>query len=303
MSGAPILKEQTFVYKGKKRLDFYWEDVGINMHFPAAKCVEPIKISVAVAENVAKHSILPPQYRHMSPASAAYKITTSAPLPTPVKIRMEHCAILEKDDSPAMMVARGGPPYYFKPLNDAIFPLKWSYSEIELQRFCFLCNFFDWVKGKPMQLSAQVLYHDDDTATFVVTKDLQGHINAVRDEVPHIHVEDKRMSCYPLTTYAIKLSVPMCSNGWDITPNFKPAEITIEHINEYIEKTSSIPKINLRKSQRESGNPEESVSIPVEGGSITSFALLCKLPTPADQPAKSLLAKLQRGKLCNLDLL
>ena len=45
--GAPIFKVQTFLYKGK-RTDIFWEDAGINLHFPAAYCVEPIKITVAV---------------------------------------------------------------------------------------------------------------------------------------------------------------------------------------------------------------------------------------------------------------
>ena len=292
--GAPIFKMQTFEYKGK-RTDFFWEDAGINLHFPAAYCVEPIKITVAVARNIEEHIVLPPQYRTMSAASATYKITASAPLPAPVRVRMEHCAIMEEKDSLMLMVTKQGPPYYFEPLTGPNFPLKLSYGEIEVQEFSYLRYAWYCLTGQEMQISLQVFYHQGDTVTFVVTEDLQSHINAAREAIDYIVVDDTRASCKPYATDAIMLSVPIHSNGWHITPSFEPAEIKIRDIALY-EPGETLLKIKLRMQWEGKGHPDtRSIRIPIQGASVSSFNLFYR-PEPQIQPPKRLSVKLQKGK-------
>ena len=271
------------MYAGEK-LDFVWEEGGISLHFPAAASSKTnIEISVAVVGDVQKHSILELPYRLMTAASATYKITASAPLPVAVKVRMQHCVVLESRESLTLMVADRGPPYYFKPLPGAIFPPESSYGEIEVQSFSFF-KFLKWPFRHTIRLSIQVFYHEDSTATFVVTKNIPAHLNAVKESI-HInciHYEDMPMTCEN-SIEAITLSVPVDSiNGWHVSSRTKPAEIKMFDIDKY-EPRQTCPKIMLRMKWKGSGNPtEESIGVPIQGGSIESYDLLCK-PTPQKQ--------------------
>ena len=273
------------MYDGKK-LDFVWREGGISLHFPAAASSKTnIEISVAVVGDVQKHSILELPYRLMTEASATYKITASAPLPVAVKVRMQHCVVLESGESLTLMVAERGPPYYFKPLPGAIFPPESSYGEIEVQSFCFFKMLQDMLSFRPrhpMRLSIQVFYHEDSTATFVVTKNLQPHIDAVKKSIEGPPSRDVPMTC-DNSIEAITLSVPVDSKtGWHISSCFEPPEIKLFDIDKY-EPMQICPKIILQMEWMGSGNPtEDSVRIPIQGGSIKSFTLLCK-PTPQKQ--------------------
>ena len=81
-----------------------------------------IEITISVVD--IQYAIQPPLYRLMPKASAMFKITASAALPAPVKVRMQHCAVLEKEDSLVYIVAHDErPPYHFKILPGGSFPL------------------------------------------------------------------------------------------------------------------------------------------------------------------------------------
>ena len=235
---------------------------------------------MATVGDVNKHSILPLPYRLMTAASATYKITASSPLPVAVKLRMKHCVVLEREESLTLMVADKGPPYYFKPLPGAkVLPN--SYCEVEVHSFSFfqiLKDFFSPRPKHPMRLSLQLFYHEDSTATFVVTKNLPPHIDAVKQSIKHIDLEDVPMT-NDITIDAITLSVPVDHKGWHISSTFDPAEIKILDIDQY-EPRQTCPKIKLHMEWMGSGNPtKERVCVPICGGSINSFTLLCQ-PTP-----------------------
>ena len=278
-----ILKK-VFVYSGKK-LDFDWEDAGISLHFPDATFEKEIEISVEIVTNVDEQSVLPKRYRLMPAASTPYKITASAPLPAPVTVRMEHCAFLEKEDSLVLMVAHKGPPYSFEPLPGANFYLNVPYCEIELKDFCILCSFWNLIWCRPMRLSVQILYHEESEATFVVTKSLKWHVKTVQDTMKYVSLEPLRMICKS-TTDAITLSLPVYEKGWYVTSNVQPAEIQKLDIDTY-EPGEICPQMKLYMEWKGSGEPkEERVSIPITGGNIKSFTLLCK-PKPRPQVADS----------------
>ena len=263
-------------------MDFIWEDAGISLHFPAVHTnVGEIKISVAVVANVDEDSILPPKYRLMPATSATYKITASAILPAPIRVRMEHCALVDKEDSMTLMVAHKGPPFCFKPLR--LGNISSYYGEIETMRFSLFRYFWNFL-GRPMRLSIQVFYHEDSTATFVVTKNLKAHITAVRESVresmKYLCVDNIPLSCES-TTNDISLSLPADQDGWHITPTFEPAKIETVHINTY-EPGQVVPNIKLCMEWKGSGHPKEkNVKIPITGGSIISFYLRCK-PSPQE---------------------
>ena len=184
--------KKVFVYSGKK-LDFDWEDAGISLYFPDTNFEMEIEISIEIVTNIDEQSILPKHYRLMPAASAPYKITASAPLSAPVTVRMEHCAILEKEDLLVLMVAHKGPPYSFEPLPGAKFQLNSPYCEIELKDFCILCSFWNLIQCRPMRLSVQILYHEESAATFVVTKSLKWHVKTVQDTMKYVSLEPLRM--------------------------------------------------------------------------------------------------------------
>lgn len=280
VSKVPILSKQSFLYTGR-HLDFIWEEAGISLHFPATYGVENTEISVEVVPDIDEHSIFSPKYRLMPAASATYKITANSTIPAPVRIRMDHCAVLQNENELILMVAHGGPPYYFQPFPKARFPLTSSYGEIEVKGFSifrFLWNLLGYYR---MRLVIQVFYKKDSTATFVVTKNLKTHIGAVKDTIEHIRYEDTPM-LLESTTDAITLSIPAdLERSWHVTPTFEPAEIKTIDINAY-EPGQSCPKIILRMRWEGSGNPkEEIVNISIHGGSINTFALLC---TPIEMP-------------------
>ena len=223
MSGSPDVKKHVFSYSGRKS-DYIWKDAGISLHIPASNLEGEIEISVEIVTNIDEQSVLPKHYRFMPAASVPYKIIASAPLPTPVTVRMEHCAVIEKEDSLVLMVAHTGPPYCFEPLSRAKFKLNSHYFEIELKSFCVLCSFWNLIWCRPMRLSIQILYHEGSTATFVVTKSLKWHVNTVKNTMKYIYLEPLRMSCKS-TTDSITLSLPVYEKGWYITSNVQPAEI------------------------------------------------------------------------------
>ena len=282
------------MYSGKN-LDYVWEEGGISLHFPAAaSSAKNIKICVATVGDVNKHSILPLPYRLMTAASATYKITASSPLPVAVKLRMKHCVVLEREESLTLMVADQGPPYYFKPLSGATFSPD-SYCEVEVHSFSLFQFLKDLFSPRPMRLSIQLFYHEDSTATFVVTKNLEPHIDAVKKSIKHIDLEDVPMIS-DNTVDAISLSVPVDYKGWHISSTFDPAEIKILDIDMY-EPRQTCPKIKLDMKWQGSGNPtEESVCIPIHGGSIKSFTLLCR-PTPQIQGEVRILDQSQASSI------
>ena len=62
--------------------------------------------------------------------SAVYEISASNILPKEVKVRMQHCAVVEEGDYLEFMVAHGDSPYCFKPLSGGVFPVNEFYGDI-----------------------------------------------------------------------------------------------------------------------------------------------------------------------------
>jgi hypothetical protein len=103
VSGVPILSIQAFLYNGRQ-VDFIWEDAGISLHIPQSLYKGEIEISVAIFRTSDECFTWSEGYRFMPPASASYKITASDTLPVPVRVRMQHCAIVEEEDSLVYLV-------------------------------------------------------------------------------------------------------------------------------------------------------------------------------------------------------
>ena len=148
---------------------------GISLHFPASvsKCKVELRYKV-----VNDDYVLPEGYEDMPLVSSMFKIAASDELPVPVTVQMEHCAIIEEDDSLVHMIAHGPPPYHFQPLWSGSFPLGERYGEIHFGIFTTLAKKL----GLTLSLSVQVFYHDHSSATFVVTKNLRPLILAVENK-------------------------------------------------------------------------------------------------------------------------
>jgi hypothetical protein len=125
--------EESVVYIG--RACSYISQTGISLHFPAAKCPKPVKVSVKV---VSGDYTLPPEYEGMPLVSSMFKITASDTLPAPISVRLEHCAVVDREDCLVHMVAEDIHPYHFKPLPGGHFPIGGSYGEIKLEKFSTL---------------------------------------------------------------------------------------------------------------------------------------------------------------------
>ncbi|CAI8054937.1 hypothetical protein GBAR_LOCUS29976 [Geodia barretti] len=264
--------DDSLVYTG--RAFSYTSTTGIGLFFPAGECKKHVNISVAVAND---DYILPSGCDEMPIVSDMYKITTSDKLPVPVTIRMNHCAVMEEEDSQVFIVAHGSPPYQFNLLYGGIFPPYQTYGEIELKNFSIL-TILAHKLGWRMSLSAQVLYHKNNAAaTFVVTKNTPSLIRAVQKQYSDAVAESSNPILCDYTTRAISLSIPDEPQvGWIVVPDFNPPQILTQLIREYREG-KTLPCIQLNVKSTGQGKPkEEELKIGVEGCSIKSFTLFSK---------------------------
>ena len=270
---SSVLSEESLVYNGEELS--YHSKTGINFNIPAAACEKPIKISIQVVNN---DYSLPLRYRKMPIVSDVYKITTSAPLPAAVTVRMQHCAVVEDSHSLVHIVAHGSPPYRFKLLYGGTFPVGESYGEIKLRRFCILATLAHKLGLKnSLLLSWQMFYHEDNTASFVATKNTPSLIQARQKEYPDsVAGRSNSMLCY-YNTKAITLKLPTkTQTGWEILPTVDPPEIKTKLIQKY-RPGDTPPAVELKLKWTGGGEPkEDDVKIGVGGCSIKSFILSCK---------------------------
>ena len=176
--------------------------------------------------------------------SALYKITASDKFPAPATVRIQHCAVVDKENTLMFLIAHGKPPYHFTPLLGGKFPLKKCYGEIDLDEFSILIilqNIRHW----NMRFAVHIVYCGDGTADFVVTKNIPPHITAVKEEY---HNATKFDSCEMTCSYstdAISLSVPENpTKGRKVESSFEPPKIPLTQIHEY-QPGKIIPRIKL----------------------------------------------------------
>lgn len=299
VAGVPLLTEMEFIYTGRE-LDFIWEEAGISLHFMAASCERDIKMSVGLFIDLEQNCVLPQRYQLMPIASATYKISASAPLPAPVRVRIEHCGVVDKEDSLIFMVAHDNrPPYHFYPLDGGHFPLDGSYGAIKMNKFCLLTIFYNILDSK-MTLAVHIAYLNWNIVHFLVTKNIPAHCNAVKKEYQSALRFNSYTIRYFYRTTKILLSMPelpLDCDGWCIEPSCRPALVDMLNIHTY-QPGSVIPKVELKLNWQGTGQPgEQEVEIKVEGGSMESFTLSCipeeqwpklQLPSqhspPQDQP-------------------
>ena len=260
-------------------MDIIWKEAGISMHFPATLGERDIKISVQIFTNREQKCILPQQYQNMPMVSPVYEITASAKLPAPVRVKVEHCAVVDKEDSLIYMVAHNGPPNIFEPLDGGYFPLNKSHGEIELMQFSLLTilyNIFDW----KLTLAIHIAYLKDNIVHFLVTKNLPANCTAVQ-EIYRTRVSKLQsyIMQYFYKTTKISLSIPELEpgcDGWCIEPSCKPVTVGMLGVHTY-QPGGVIPKIELKLKWQGNGKPEEQeIDIGIEGGSMESFSLSCK---------------------------
>ena len=122
-------------------------------------------------------------------------------------VRMEHCAVVEEDDSLVHMIAHGPPPYKFKPLESGKFPVGENYGEFHTKSFSIFTTLAAKI-GLKLRLSVQVFYHTNTNATFVATKNLRLQILSVRSEFSSALQMPPQQMSYKYATEAIILTMP-----------------------------------------------------------------------------------------------
>ena len=265
--------EESVIYIGKACS--YISETGVSLHFPAAKCQTPVKVSVKVVNG---NYTLPPEYEGIPLVSSMFKITASGELPVAITVQMEHCAVVDKEDCLVHMVAQDTPPYHFEPLPGGKFPIMGSYGEISLKKFSTFAAMCRMLRLY-MKLSVFVFYHrNNNTATFVATKNLKEAIEAVKEWFDD-SIEGFKQSliyyCYP--TRDITLTIPEASkqSKWSIVPMCEPPTIQKELICNY-QKGQQPPSIQLEMKWTGEGPPEEEkIKIKLKGCSVESFTLTC----------------------------
>ena len=275
---SSIYSERVFIYRGKED-KFTWDEAGISLSFPEAKCKKDIMISIKVVHD---DLVLSSKHQDMVFVSAMYKITASDKLPIAATLRIQHCAIVDKEDSVMFLVAHEKPPCYFKSLPGGNSPLNGCYGEIQLNEFCYFIQVQR--DGMNLMFAAQIFYCIDGTADFVVTKNIASLVTAVKEQYRNAIIYDTWEIKFSLSNDAITLSIPEnVINGWKIQPNIEPPKIRLTQISDY-QLGKIIPHIKLNMMWLGAGQPrQELVRIGVNGEDFECFRLICK-PLPQLQP-------------------
>ena len=261
----------------------YHSPAGISLEFPSVECKTPVDVSVKVVSDAP-----PPGCDDMVQVSEMFQITASDALPAPVTVRIQHCAVVDDNNETSLVhvVAHGAPPYKFKPLQSGRFPKGKAYGEIELTEFSIF-TILARILHLKMSLSARLFYQKEITAAnFVVTKDLQPHIQGVKDAYSNAFLGfEQQISCN-YTTRAISLVIPdPITDRWSVTPTFTPAEVEIQAILNY-QRGRTPPNVQLEMRWTGSKREEkEKITIKVVAGEVnSSFALHCPKPSKSPPP-------------------
>lgn len=111
--------------------------------------------------------------------SAVYDISAHKPFPKPVTVQIQHCVPLNDEPPTGMSFATAdtqqGPPYTFRRL-EGVFRCGSSYGEVQCTHLSLFTT-VKWWLGYAVSFAASIHYFKDGHAKFVVTKNLQVHIN------------------------------------------------------------------------------------------------------------------------------
>jgi len=171
-----VYKQLSFTYTGKED-HLLWNDYGIELHFFSTSEVH-IEGIISVLSIDDENFIFPEGSELMS---AVYDISANEPFPEPVIVKLQHCIPMGgKMEATGMKFVVAdtaqGPPYKFHPLSGGHFVCESSYAEIQLKHFSMLAVIW-WLMGYAIPFSASIYYLQNNMASFVVTKNLQSHIN------------------------------------------------------------------------------------------------------------------------------
>jgi hypothetical protein len=286
VSRAPLLKEQSFVYSGKK-LNFIWKDAGISLHFPAAVCERDVEISIKIVTNVEGNCILPRGYRLMPMASATYKIRASAMLPVPVRVRMEHCTVVENEHSLVHMVAHDGLPYRFEISQGGKCPIGKFYGEIEMTEFSYwaiICNSL----GLSIRLAIHIVYFSNSKAEIIVTENVPPHCVAIENY--GYKKNQTNYAQYTMRTKSSKISFVLEQSSKSKEElSIEMDSTVINMMDVYTYQPGSIPQhIKVEWKWKGDRQPRtEKVKIKIEGGDKDYVSLECSAPKQSPQPTVS----------------
>ena len=266
--------EESVEYIGKEFT--YDSPNGISLHFPTiVECEEAIKISIKVVND---DYILPEGYEDMELVSSMFKITASADLSAPVTVRMEHCAVVEEDDSLVHMIAHGPPPYKFKPLEGGKFQIGRNYGEFHTKAFS-LFSIFSRKGEQRLSLSVQVFYHNKSRAVIVVTRNLKPLISAVEQKYPNAKKYLEQSTSCISSTKAIIFTMPpkqKVLSGWLVEPDIDPAQIEMQDIIDY-EAGMTPPNVHLTMKWKGRRYPiKGSIKIDISGAAMKTISLMCQ---------------------------
>lgn len=152
-----------------------WEECGIKIIFPSCTLTAYIEVTVNVLLTDSDFHL--PEGSEL--ASAVYDISADKPFSKPVTIQIQHCVPLNDASRTSMSFATAntqkGPPYTFHKL-EGVFRCESSYGEVQCTHLS-LFTIIKWWLGHAITFAASIHYFKDGYASFVVTKNLEVHIN------------------------------------------------------------------------------------------------------------------------------
>lgn len=173
-----VYNQRNFTYTGKED-HLLWEAYGINLHFPSHSSDVTIEGKVRVLSIDNEKCEFPEESELVS---AVYDISSKELFPVPVTVQLQHSIPLQDDNKTKRMSfviddTQQGPPYVFSELCGGDFKCGSSYGQIQLRHFCKLGVIIKRILSRPIPFYADIYYTQNDRANFVVTQNLEAHIN------------------------------------------------------------------------------------------------------------------------------
>ena len=126
------------IFPGKE-FSYTWKDYGLKVHIPAdALDPDTPPTTMTIQASLSGNYQLP---HMMELVSAIYWITFPRKYSQPVRLNLQHCALVESNDdisSLEFITAKCNQeklPYHFKVISGGVFELNHSYGTIELSHF------------------------------------------------------------------------------------------------------------------------------------------------------------------------
>ena len=138
--------ETVYLIQGNNAQSFTWSEWGLRIHFPEDS-VMGVDPSTNTCSEVAVKALVGGKFLFPNGSelvSAVYAVSFANKLSKPVKLEIQHCAVLKNEHQCRRLsfvkapMRQRVPPFEFSPLEGGVFSTDSQYGSIVLDHFCLI---------------------------------------------------------------------------------------------------------------------------------------------------------------------